>query len=250
MDSTLVVNGSPLTDAQIEKLSRQTIFFGHQSVGADIVQGVRELMAEDPRLQLKLVHSSDPELVMGPALIDASIGENRKPESKNHAFAAIMAKGIGQRGGIAVFKYCYIDIDASTDVPKMFAAYRQTIDDVKRAYPHLTIVHITVPLTVIEHDWKTQLRVLLGRITDRDLNAKRNQYNKLLKERYSETDPLFDLATVESTRADGSRTVVSAGKEKVYYLAPELTYDGGHLNAIGRRLAAQQFLITIAKVTG
>src|SRR5579862_4664972 len=84
-----------LTDQQIRSLTTKRIFFGHQSVGDNIVDGIRDLAVEDPRLHLNLVSSSDPQSVPGFAFIETHIGSNRNPQSKNEAFAAILDKGFG-----------------------------------------------------------------------------------------------------------------------------------------------------------
>lgn len=248
MKSTSVVNNITLSDAQVSTLEAEKVFFGHQSVGADVIQGIRDVMAEDSRLKLKIVDSADPELVRGPAFVESPIGENRKPQSKNEAFAAILDKGMGTQGGIAMYKYCYVDIDVSTDVQQMFASYREGISALKLKYPLLKIVHITVPLTTVEQDTKFRIKTLLGRTTTGDINAKRNEFNRLLRQAYASTDPIFDLAEAESTRADGSRSFFMRGGEKIYTLAPEFTTDGGHLNEAGRRAAAEQLLLVLANL--
>lgn len=246
--STGVVNGLTLSDQQVSSLETKKVFFGHQSVGENIIEGIREVMADDPRLKLKIVNSADPESVPGPAFVESLIGENRKPQSKNEAFAAILDKGMGMQGGIAMYKYCYVDIDASTDVQQMFEGYRKEINALKHKYPSLRIVHITVPLTTVEQDTKFRLKTLLGRTTAGDINAKRNEFNSLLMQTYAATDPIFDLAEAESTRPDGSRSYFMRGKEKIYILAPEFTTDGGHLNQAGRRAAAKRLLLALANL--
>lgn len=248
MKSPDVVNSVTLSNAQVSSLETKKVFFGHQSVGADIIQGIKDVMAEDSRLKLKIVDSADPELVPGPAFVESPIGENRKPQSKNEAFATILEKGMGTQGGIAMYKYCYVDIDVSTDVQQMFARYREGISALKLKYPLLKVVHITVPLTTVEQDTKFRIKTLLGRTTTADINAKRNEFNRLLRQAYTGTDPIFDLAEVESTHPDGSRSYLMRGKETIYTLAPEFTTDGGHLNEVGRRAAAGQLLLVLANL--
>jgi lysophospholipase L1-like esterase len=155
---------------------------------------------------------------------------------------------MGAQGGIALFKFCYVDIDAATDVPKMFAAYREGVNALKAKYPSLNIVPVTVPLTTVEPAAKAWLKGLLGRTTTRDINAKRNQFNTLLRETYAGTGPVFDLAEVESVHRDGSRSYFTRGNEKIYTLAPEFTADGGHLNEMGRRVAAERLLSLLAQL--
>lgn len=235
-----------LSDQQISNVESKTLFFGHQSVGADIIQGIRDLMAGDPRLKLRIVSSADPEQVSGPAFIEFPIGENGKPQSKNNAFAGILDKGMGSQGGIAMFKYCYVDVDSSTDIQQLFESYHAQINMLKAKYPRLKIVHITMPLTTVEPGTSAWIKTMLGRATLRDIDAKRNEFNALLRQTYAGTDPVFDLAAVESTHSDGSRAYFMRGGQRVYTLAPEFTTDGGHLNDAGRRAAAEQLLVLLA----
>ncbi len=248
VESTSVSKGAALSDQQVRTLSAEKVFFGHQSVGGNIIQGIRDLMAADPRLKLNIVHSAEPESVLGPAFVEFEIGENGNPQSKNEAFAAILEKGMGKQGGIAMFKYCYVDVDSSTDVHRMFESYRKEITVLRAKYPLLQFVHITVPLTTVEPATKAWIKTILGKPTARNIDAKRNEFNKLLRETYAGTDPIFDLAEVESTHPDGSRSYFMSGNERIYTLAPEFTTDGGHLNEAGRRAAAERLLLVLAKL--
>ncbi len=234
-----------LSDEQASHLATQTVFFGHQSVGDNIVQGVRDLMAEDPRLDLNLINSADPDGIKGPAFLEAHIGENTRPNSKNTAFRAVVDKGLGARGGIAIMKYCYVDIGPGTDVTRMFREYAELVSQLTAKYPALKIVHVTVPLTTVEPAGKAWMKRILGKTTAREDNLKRNQFNQFLRETYESRD-IFDLAQVESTHPDGSREYFVEGGQNVYTLAPEYTVDGGHLNQIGRRVAAQRLLSTLS----
>ena len=236
------------TAQDLSYVATQRIFFGHQSVGDDIVQGLKDVMARDPRLKLNIVNSADPQSVAGPAFIESHIGRNGDPQSKTDAFAAVLDKGMGREGGIAMYKYCYVDVDASTDVPRMFDNYRRGIDALKLKYPLLKIVHVTIPLTTVEPDAKAWVKGFLGRTTARDINRKRNEYNRLLVQTYGGRDPIFDLAEVESTHRDGSRSSFTYANQKIFTLAPEFTADGGHLNEAGRRAAAERLLHVLSQI--
>jgi hypothetical protein len=246
LQTAVLANPNLLDDHQIADLATKKIFFGHQSVGSNIIQGIRELMATDPRLKINVVKSADPQSIPAPAIVEFEIGRNGDPRSKNEAFAAILDKGMGAHGGIAMFKYCYVDIDSSTDVQKMFTDYRAEINTLKAKYPALKIAHITVPLTTVEPTTKAWIKSMLGRTTTQDVNAKRNEFNNLLRKTYSGVDPIFDLAEVESTQSDGTRSYFIRDGEKIYTLAPEFTTDGGHLNEAGRRAAAEVLLQVLA----
>ena len=239
-----------LTDQQIRSLETKRIFFGHQSVGDDIVQGIRELIGSDPRLKLTVVSSADPQLTTEASFIEARIGVNRDPESKNRSFVKVLDKGFGAQGGIAFFKYCYVDFGSNTDVQKIFDRYRKEVTHIKHKYPSLKIVHVTVPLTTDDsgRTTKERIKTILRHLSGRDPNVKRNQFNRLLRETYEGHDPMFDIADVEATRPDGSKSYFMRGIEKVYTMVPEFTTDGGHLNEAGRRLAAQRLLPVLANL--
>ena len=94
---------------------------------------------------------------------------------------------------------------------------------------------------------KTRVQKILGLPTyDIFHNANRNRLNALLRRHYEGREPLFDIARIESTRADGSRCAWKAGTR--YAMVPEYTDDGGHLNAHGRRWVAEQLLIQLAEL--
>jgi len=233
-----------LTDEQIQTLAQQRIFLGHQSVGDNLVQGIRDIMATDGRLHLNIIQSRNPEAVSSPAFVEAHVGQNTQPASKNSDFLAILSGGFE---GIAMLKYCYVDINEKTEVQQMFDAYQATVETVRRNHPAIRIVHVTVPLTTVESGAKAWLKGVLGRNTAQMDNIKRNHFNQLLLRTYSQ-EPIFDLARVESTRSDGSRSSFNANDEVVYTLAPEYTTDGGHLNQKGRDLAAERLLEVLASV--
>lgn len=248
MKSINSANMTGLDDQQLQRLETKKVFFGHMSVGGNIIEGIKDLMTEEPRLKLNIVHSAEPQSIPGPAFVEFEVGENGNPQSKNAAFAAILERGMGNQGGIAMFKYCYVDIDSSTNVRQMFDSYRTGITALQQKYPRIQFVHITVPLTTVEPAPKAWIKTLLGRTTVREIDAKRNEFNKLLYQAYAGTDPIFDLAEVESTRPDGSRSYFKRGSERIYTMAPEFTTDGGHLNEAGRRAAAERLLLVLAKL--
>ena len=77
------------------------------------------MMESDPRLRMNLISSADPEAVPGSAFVEAHIGVNRNPGSKTEAFDPVIDKGFGKQGGIALYKYCYIDFGSGTDVAQV-----------------------------------------------------------------------------------------------------------------------------------
>jgi len=235
-------------DASWQRLAARKIYFGHQSVGMDVINGIRDLEQQHPQVRLNIVRNSNPSTVAGPAFVESLIGKNGDPGSKTAAFRAVLDQGMGAQGGIAMYKYCFVDVSADTDVSKMFHEYKAAAAAVHAKYPGLTVVHITMPLTTVEGSVKALAKSALGKPTQRDLEVKRNQFNDLLRKEYGGKQPIFDLAAVESTRRDGSRVFFQHDGSTVYTLAPEFTNDGAHLNEIGRQAVAEQLLIALARL--
>lgn len=234
--------------AEWETLARRKIFFGHQSVGRDMVAGMRDVLGRNPQIGLRIVQSDDPASVAGPAFIEAALGRNGDPHSKGDAFASALDAGFGDAGGIAMYKYCYVDVLPMTDIEAMFEDYVERIDSLKVQYPALTIVHITIPLKRLREGKREWVNRMLGRSADMELHAKRSRYNELLLAKYGNRDPVFDLAALESTRADGARSAVRYRGRTVYTLADEWTDDGAHLNRAGQRRVAEQLLVFLATI--
>ena len=232
--------------AQLARLATRKVFFGHQSVGNNILDGVRALIADGEAPALNIVRAADPSTVPGPAIVEAEIGRNGDPLSKARAFDAALARGLGAEGGVALYKHCYVDVVPGTDADALFAAYRANMDSLMTRHPEVTFVHVTMPLTTVEPAGKRLVKRLLGRTTAVDLNATRNRFNRLLRQTYASKAPVFDLAALESTRPNGARMFVAQGGDTVYTMAPEWTDDGGHLNPAGQRMVARQFLALLA----
>jgi lysophospholipase L1-like esterase len=244
-ERTETQSNSP-SDASWARLSEARIYFGHQSVGGNIVEGLRDLGAGRNGSQLRIVRSRE-RSSSTPTLVEFTIGENGRPESKMKDFAAALHQIDDTAAAIAIFKYCYLDITPETNVEQLFASHRKALQEMRTQHPNLTFVHATAPLTRLESGPRFIAKRILGKPTTRDANAKRNRFNAMLREEYA-GEPMFDLATVESTRPDGSRSFFNEGAAVVYTLAPELTDDGGHLNAAGRRAAAEEFAVVIGRV--
>ena len=238
--------------ASWEKLAQKKIFFGHQSVGNNIMKGIEELMKKNPSIRLHVLESSKPSDFSSGIFAHSQIGRNEDPEYKIHDFVRVMDKGIGGKADIAFFKFCFVDIDSGTDVEKLFTDYKNTMAMLKEKYPQTMFVHCTVPLLRKKITTpKSLLKKLLGKddgFFDNSHNVARNRFNDLLRKEYEGRAPIFDLAGIESTYPDGSRETFTANGKRYYSLVPEYTYDGGHLNELGRTKAAEQLLLLLVSL--
>lgn len=227
-----------LSASEHEILETATIYFGHQSVGRNLLDGMAEVSPG-----LKIVSGVDGAVAGGPMLIESSIGRNGDPGSKDQAF--LDAVDQLPPAVVALYKYCYADLGADSDPDSLHAQYARTLT--RAADRGLRVVAVTVPLTGVAPAWKYWIKRLTGRVTDRELNARRERFNRLLRES-SHPWPLIDLARMECTAPDGTLRTISYGGRAVPMLAPEFTTDGSHLDARGRRVVAARFLRELARV--
>jgi hypothetical protein len=226
-------------------LAQKRIFFGHKSVGVNIVEGLRSVMAARPSIKLDIRETSAPENLSGPVFAHSPIGTNKDPDSKIARFREIMDSGVGRAADIAFFKFCFIDVDHATDIGALFKSYVALVDQLGSRYPDLKIVTFTVPLLSKPVGIKTRLKRVLGRLPwHEEDNIKRNLLNEMLRARFAGS--LFDLAAVES-RIDGTKKATFRKDGKDYELLRRAyTDDGGHLNATGRQIVALELLNFLA----
>jgi hypothetical protein len=148
-----------------------------------------------------------------------------------------------------MLKFCFVDFFTDEHVPEVFDEYRRTMAAIETAYPHLTIVHMTVPLTVLQTGPKAWVKRLIGRpVYGANENIARTEFNELIRREYKGKEPLFDIASLEASRVDGSRSQFDKDGRKYDELATEYSSDGGHLNEGGRRWIAANFLAYLASL--
>jgi hypothetical protein len=234
-----------IPESQWQKLTGEKIFFGHQSVGYNIVEGMEKIEEQVPGIKLNIVEIKNASDMNGAEFAHASIGENGDPHSKMQAFTDYVESGIGAKADIAFFKFCYVDINAYSDIDKIFIEYKETMEKLKKKYPHMIFIHSTVPLTESKTTVRSIIKAVLGK---EDHNIKRNLFNDMLRKEYSGREPLFDIAQAESTRPDGTKSTFTKNGSIYYSLVTEYTDDDGHLNDLGQHAVAQDLLILLAKL--
>lgn len=230
----------------LKLIEKCRIFFGHMSVGFNIINGISDLMKKSGNKNINIIEISKNLNLPEYYFAHSKVGENTKPNTKCDTFSAILTNDFANKLDIALLKFCYVDMRAEDNPKSVFEYYKSTVDSIKIKYPNLTIVHITIPLTVIQTGWKAIIKKILGKEVGYKENINRYQFNKLLKE-YFKDDPIFDLSKIESTYSDGSRESFEKDGKIYYALIPDYTYDGGHLNELGRQLAAKELLRILAE---
>lgn len=242
---------SPMESSQafredLRRVGSLRVYFGHQSVGLNILDGLSDIAGPDERRYLNIQPLEDVEGITGPFFAHSMVGRNNDPESKCTSFASALDKLKGNVD-IAILKFCFVDVRYDRDVEKMFAVYCSTLDSLKGRFPDVIFVHCTVPLAERTPWWRRAVKSLLGRTDTGDLaNVKRRQLNDMIRSRFAR-EPLFDIAALESASPNGTSTKYVVGDQEAYSLASEYTDDGGHLNELGRQLAAKELLRVISE---
>ena len=227
-------------------LETKKIYFGHQSVGKNIVDGIKIILTEKPVIDLNIFESDKRPIANNEGwFANSFIGENKDPYSKIKAFSSIVEGQFGNVADIVFFKFCYVDIMSESNIEAIFSKYKETMEELQRLYGATRFIHVTIPLRKVQDGPKAYIKQIIGRPIDEYAeNIKRNEYNKFLRDCYKTN--LFDLARFESTKQDGTRQTFTLNDKSYYSMAPEYTSDKGHLNEIGRRYVAEQLLIYLA----
>lgn len=230
-----------LNEAQWQSVLHKRILFGHQSVGEGILAGLAAL-ADEAGVSLAMQEGSGG--TGAPGITHFRIGTNGDPASKMKAFAEVV-EGSGGAADVAMMKLCFVDFDSRTDAVTVARTYCSTLERLSRACPRTIFLAVTAPLTTVQLGPKAWLKGLLGRAPSGYAeNLRRQQFNTVVRDTYGRRGLLFDLAKIES-RVAGDVQYEGTSLE---VLAPELTYDGGHLNTRGQRVAAESLLTLLSSI--
>jgi hypothetical protein len=244
---------SAITTADLTAVARTRVFFGHFSVGGNVLDAVPGVYADHgvsaPPIEQRRAEPGP----NGGFIAHQLIGEDLKPLLKLEDFDRTMRGGMGRQVDVALMKFCWVDISSSTDVDALFARYRDTMAAMERDFPNVTFIHVTVPLTTepgLFTELKTRLKTLLGRsdLRGQPANVARERLNALIRGEYAGRH-LFDLAAIESTKPDGTRVSGRYDNQGYFALYDGYASDMGHLNAVGSKIAATAFLEAIAQAS-
>ena len=224
------------------------VFFAHQSVGFNILAGVEQVSASKGQ-PLKVIALDQTDTQTGPAWLQSPAGKNGEPKTKVDFFVQTLTREPHLKADLALMKFCYVDFTPETDVADLFAYYQKSIQALERARPDVRIAHATVPLKEKPHGLKSFARRTLGQELPGDAaNVKRAEFNQRLLQAFA-SEPIFDVARIESTRPDGSRETFDHHGQTYYSLNPGYSSDGGHLNDLGQRVLGAEMIHFVARST-
>ncbi|MFA5014779.1 MAG: hypothetical protein WC549_04500 [Actinomycetota bacterium] len=226
-----------------DTLANKKIYFGHQSVGYNIVEGIQEIIANNPNIKLNIKVAKNPSDFNAPVFAHSPVGKNRDPFTKIADFKAIMDSGVGRKVDIAFFKLCYIDIDQDTDLDRLFNYYKENMRQIQENYPNAIFIHCSVPVRTTNTSIKAAIMRLLGKTVWGDKeNIARNKYNQKLANEYGSSGRFFDLAKYEATSPNGALTHCAKDGKDCLALYSKYSEDGGHLSSLGRKAVSTKLL--------
>lgn len=236
----------------LDRVAQMRVFFGHQSVGANILDGLAGLQ----EMGLPIVDVREEGAPGGavpepgkPAVLHAYIGRNTHPGEKVADFAELIRSGIAETADVSFMKFCYVDSGKALSAREIFDRYITEMERLEAEYPGTTFVYLTMPLTAPQRSIKNLIKRILGMpLYMREDNIERQVFNDLLREAKGDTGRLFDIARIESTHPDGSRETFTTDGVTYEVLVPAYTYDGGHLNELGRRVVAEELVLFLASL--
>jgi hypothetical protein len=235
--------------ADLREMAKARIYFGHHSVGANMLDGLRLLAAEQGVEDIQVVKLDEESAASEAFFAHSAVGRNGDPKSKVNEFAEVMREGLPAEPDVAFMKFCYVDFTPQTDVDELFAYYRSTMSRLSEERPRVRLLHTTVPLMERRRRVKDRVRLLLGMgVWEDDANIKRYEFNSLLRGTY-DARLIIDIAREESTKPDGTRQQFRKDGQTYYSMNPAYTTDGGHLNEAGkRRVAAEMVRVSAREV--
>ncbi len=235
MDNQLTVIIQRMDTAKLNRLSERKIFFGHQSVGYNIIDGIEDIKSQLGLSNLNILETNDPNsLDESGYFAHYKNGENRFPMKKVDDFITFINSKSDLSLDIAFFKFCYADFQLETDVESVFDYYVSNMDLLQKENPGIKIIHFTVPVKSKGNFIKQTIK----KIFKKDKHAIRMEFNELMREKYADS-LLFDLAYYESISVDNYSYHLKKDKT---YLRKEYTTDGGHLNQKGSSWVAVHLL--------
>ncbi len=234
--------------ADLQVVAKARLFFGHQSVGGNILSGV-QAWADELKIPLRVLSADEAPQDSQSGLFHTKVGKNLEPETKCEAFETWLDKPVSPYYDAAILKFCFVDLEPDSHVTspeKLFERYQATVASIRDKHPELKLVYTTMPLEADPPGFKTRIKRWIGKATWKDAdNRSRAEFNSKIREAYGDS-ALFDIAHAES-HFSGSISAFNYDGNTIETLDPRLTTDGGHLNETGQRHVAAAFLHAIAE---
>ena len=232
----------------IELFRNTNIYFGHKSVGNNIIEGIKAIAFTKEISDLRIIRLDEEEKLPQNYFVHSSIGKNGDPISKIKEFQTNIDSLVDENLKIAMMKFCYADFNKNSDINEIFQQYSTVVDTIKNKYPDLIIIHFTVPL-MAERSFLGKLKSFVKGESDKNFydNLVRNKFSDLIQSKYP-SENIFDIAKIESTYPNGKIEEIELNGRSTSFLISDYSSDGSHLNEFGQKLVANELINHIARI--
>lgn len=227
--------------SDLTSLPGKRVYFAHQSVGYNIIEGIKEIISKNNDLDFIKIITLD-EYLQGELpdsdssfyIIHSKVGINTFPDLKIKDFQNKIdsIKDVDA----AFMKFCFVDITRKTNVNSLYKNYMDAITGLEKKYEKTRFLYFTCPISIKENFVIGVLKAILRKPDD--LNKNRNRFNNLIRK--NQNIDIFDLAYHESH--DENNTEMH---EREFMLKKYATSDGGHLNNLGSEKMAYHLLLKL-----
>jgi hypothetical protein len=220
-----------VSSEELKAAASRRVIYAHQSIGNNILDGMRAL-ASAGNVSLNIVKTRAP-AAGGAGVFHFAVGENGFPEGKIEDFERTLAGGTAG-AQVALLELCYVDFGPDTNGRTLAEHYASALQQLQARYPETRFVAMTAPLTTIQTGPRAWIKRMLGREpAGYAENARRSDFNAVIRLDFSAQGTLFDVAALESSGA-GTATQFERNGQTIPALDPALSEDGGHLNDSGK----------------
>jgi len=248
--------GTPWTQvefspADVEAVNSLRVFFARKSIGGELSVGLeargisvlRPQRESDESLRgNELKHAMEELARLRRGFVAYEMGNNgvsprESPWNKIATFNEAMDI-VKSNVDIAFMKLCFADFNSGLvsdeQIDELFKRYQKTLDDLEYRFPKVTFVHATAPLYVEGEYFNGS-------------NTQIERFNKWLRDTYK--GKVFDLATMESIREDGT-SIATLQDGTTPAMASDWSIGGNnsHLNGDGQQRFSGALIAFLAQV--
>lgn len=222
----------------------------YQTLGADVMRGIPAAF-KAARLKEPTVTSwKKSKSLSGPLVATAKVGRPGDPVSKMRAFAGLVNGAPRNSVDIAVMTFDYRDVTADTNILDLFDIYTDTMTSLESANPDVIFLYATAPVST-SNSWRQVDRSSVKGLTDVSQpvwqdNIARERFNTLVRQEYSATGRLFDVASVQATLSADRVSAKEHESQWYFVMNPNLSKDGSRLNDAGSLRVARSMMELVA----
>ena len=150
-----------ISKTALNKLSEKRIFFGHRSVGNNILQGIDDILTQYPGINLKILKYEEVKSSKDNGIIHAWIDQNGSPQSIAEDYTRMVEKLPGKEMDFALIRFT--PWYGKKDMDEILKDYTIAIEQLKQRHSKTVFIHGTFPLNHSKTSFKTWIKKLTGK---------------------------------------------------------------------------------------